>query len=94
MNKVLVDDKFGKRTVWVMTTCPNHKARTEQPRPKEATLPQHRLTINGKPYASIVDAALLFGISTYEMTKRINSKLLRWARWERVRGKGGNFKGK
>ena len=85
MDKIMIEDKFGRRTVWVMTTCPNHKALVSKHSTVKPTWkPAERLMINDKPYTSITDASARLKVSRYTVTLRVKSKLKKWARWTRL----------
>lgn len=86
MRKVSINDKFGKRTVWLMSTCPNyHAVINSHSRVKGNWLPAHRLIINGIEYGSVTDAAANLSLTRYTVTLRIKSNLSKWKYWVRIK---------
>ena len=86
MDKVKINDKDGERTVFIMTTCPNHKAlMNKHGNVKPVVIPPTRLMINDKPYTSIGHASDVLRVSRYMVTQRINSTVSKWKRWTRVK---------
>lgn len=84
MIKVTINDKFGERKAWVMTTCPNFKQLTASMEVAAKVPRRPRIRIHGSEFRGVAQAAKSLGLSEYIVSKRVKSDLDPWVKWERL----------